>query len=75
MADTNNCTYMAVYAVLTAMLVWSDGFQPYRIPYCCKLTESLDGTGTVSVKRYRVLVDIRHGAQHPLSPTPFMGEY
>ena len=63
MADTNNCTYMAVYAVLTAMLVWSDGFQLYCILYCYKLTETLDSTGTVTIKGHHVLIDIWHGTQ------------
>jgi hypothetical protein len=40
-------------------------------PYHLISVESLDGTGAVSVRRYRVSVNIRHGAQpYMLSPIP-----
>ena len=45
---------MAVYAILMAMLVQSDSFQPY----CCKFAETLDSMGTVIVKQCHDLVNI-----------------
>ena len=58
---------MAVYAVLMAMLVWSDGFQPYHILYRCKVAETLNGMGTVTLLIYGMVCSPKkNGSQNDL---------